>query len=277
MSEKNTPNKIRVLLAESPTAEHYQNEHALNRCENIELLPNVSDGRQVLTILKKEEVDLLLLDLLVSNIDGIMVLRELSRMTLKKRPVIILLSAVCSELVISEAMNLGVAYPLKKPLDPNTMVQRSLEVYYNVIQGGSSSSKKFSTPELRSISSALLREVGVAPHLLGYQYLLSAINISVQSGGFHHGITTLIYPKVAETYHSTPQKVERSIRHALETAWSSGSADRFQALFDVPGIERKRPTNSEFIARCTEIVIDRLRYEQNEYITAVNTMTDILS
>lgn len=262
MPTKNEKNSIRVLLAESPTAEHYQNEQALSRCDSVLLLPCVSDGADVIRVVKSGNVDLLLLDLLITGIDGISVLRELQDIPESQQPVIILLTAIRSELIINEAIRLGAVYSLLKPLDTRVMTQRVVDIYRTIKSTDVADAESaLARNELRSSTASFLREVGVPPHLLGYKFLLYTIEICVGDGGFRQGITTSLYPAVATLCHSSPQKVERSIRHAIEATWQRNDPIHIQRILGMRDDAVERPTNSEFIACCTEILLERDRHK----------------
>lgn len=264
MSEKMI-GSIRLLLAETATAEHYQNELALRSCNNVELLQSVEDGNEILCMIQNQQIDLLIMDLWLSGMDGIAVLRELSAMDNIQKPVIIVATPIKSNLIISEAMNLGATYAIKKPMDAKLIAQRALDIYH-LVQNENQTlvQQTFLSSELHTEVGALIRELNVPPHLLGYKYLISSVKHCVQGGGFNQNITTVLYPKIAIEYNSTSPKVERSIRHAIELTWKRNDPKRLCKILNLSEKGLERPSNSEFVARCTEVVLLRLR-EQGYY------------
>jgi len=101
---------------------------------------------------------------------------------------------------------------------------------------------------------------GVPAHIKGYQYLREAIIIAVNDMDVINAITKVLYPQVAKTFQTTPSRVERAIRHAIEVAWDRGDLDTLQRFFGYTVSNTKgKPTNSEFVARLTNIVKLRMK------------------
>lgn len=106
--------------------------------------------------------------------------------------------------------------------------------------------------------TAMIHEVGVPAHIKGYQYLREAIMMTVQDMTVLNAITKVLYPTIAEKFHTTPSRVERAIRHAIEVAWSRGRMETLDNLFGYTiNYGKGKPTNSEFIA----LISDRIRLQ----------------
>ena len=102
----------------------------------------------------------------------------------------------------------------------------------------------------------MIHEIGVPAHIKGYQYLREAIMMSVEDPGMISSITKILYPTIAQRFQTTPSRVERAIRHAIEVAWSRGRMETLDALFGYTiDTGKGKPTNSEFIA----LIADRIR------------------
>ena len=107
----------------------------------------------------------------------------------------------------------------------------------------------------------MIHEIGVPAHIKGYQYLREAIMMSVEDVEMLNSITKILYPSIAKKYQTTPSRVERAIRHAIEVAWSRGKMETLDALFGYTiNIGKGKPTNSEFIA----LIADKIRLHYRE-------------
>ena len=166
-------------------------------------------------------------------------------------------SAFVSDYVSSAATNLGVRYLMLKPCDLSALVERLEEV-----RGGQSirqdAIRSNSKPNIESMVTSIIHEIGVPAHIKGYQYLREAIIIAVNDMDVINAITKVLYPQVAKTFQTTPSRVERAIRHAIEVAWDRGDLDTLQRFFGYTVSNTKgKPTNSEFIA----LIADKLQLQ----------------
>lgn len=115
------------------------------------------------------------------------------------------------------------------------------------------------THDLEKDVTEMIHEIGVPAHIKGYQYLREAIMMSVEDTEMLNSITKILYPSIAKKFQTTPSRVERAIRHAIEVAWSRGKMETLDALFGYTiNIGKGKPTNSEFIALIADKI--RLRY-----------------
>lgn len=251
--------RISVLLAEDirNTTSNLSGELASR--ENVNFLPIIRDGPSVIEAIKKYKVDLLILDLVLADLDGIGVLKKIKEMQNVHKPTIVVATALASEMIINQASQLGAIDVQLKPCDSKKVIDRALEVYQDA---GRSLifiyDKPFAKSEIQRIIVSTLREVGVPPQLLGYKYLRTAILVAAQHPHMLHAITTELYPNVATEHESTTPKIERSIRHSIETTWNRSDVDTLYELFGYTiSSSRGRPTNSEFIARLTDLVLMR--------------------
>ena len=138
------------------------------------------------------------------------------------------------------------------------------EFFDDVYFSSSKKDKKEKTEEkdgdyrLEIIVTNIIHEIGVPAHIKGYQYLRDAIILSVNDMEMLNSITKILYPTIAKRHQTTPSRVERAIRHAIEVAWSRGKMDTIDELFGYTVSTGKgKPTNSEFIA----LIADKIRLE----------------
>ena len=111
---------------------------------------------------------------------------------------------------------------------------------------------------LEALVTNIIHGVGVPAHIKGYQYLREAIMMVVKDIDVINQITKSLYPQIAQKFSTTPSRVERAIRHAIEVAWGRGEVDLMQNIFGYTVSANKgKPTNSEFIA----MIADKLRLE----------------
>ena len=227
----------------------------LQRTGRFAVTATALDGEQALRVIAEKKPDVLVLDLMLSKRDGISVLKELAAQDLK--PAILATSGFITDFVASAAASLGAKYLMLKPCDMTALVERLEE-----IRGGESQrttpSRRSSKQSIESMVTGIIHEIGVPAHIKGYQYLREAIIIAVNDMDVINAITKVLYPQVAKTFQTTPSRVERAIRHAIEVAWDRGDLDTLQRFFGYTVSNTKgKPTNSEFIA----LIADKLQLQ----------------
>ena len=228
---------------------------ALQRTGRFTVIGTALDGEQALHMIAAQNPEVLVLDLMLSKRDGISVLKELAAQDLK--PAILATSGFITDFVASAAAGLGAKYLMLKPCDMTALVERLEE-----IRGGESQrttpNRKGSKQSIESMVTGIIHEIGVPAHIKGYQYLREAIIIAVNDMDVINAITKVLYPQVAKTFQTTPSRVERAIRHAIEVAWDRGDLDTLQRFFGYTVSNTKgKPTNSEFIA----LIADKLQLQ----------------
>ena len=228
---------------------------ALHRAGGFQVLGTANDGEQAVRMITERKPDILVLDLMLAKRDGLSVLKAVSGM--ERKPVTLATSAFVTEYVSSAAANLGVRYLMLKPCDMTALVERLVE-----IRGGEN--RRTAMPHradkanIESMVTGIIHEIGVPAHIKGYQYLREAIIIAVNDMDVINAITKVLYPQVAKTFQTTPSRVERAIRHAIEVAWDRGDLDTLQRFFGYTVSNTKgKPTNSEFIA----LIADKLQLQ----------------
>ena len=228
---------------------------ALAHADGFQVVGTAGDGEQAIRLVNQLKPDILVLDLMLSKQDGISVLKAIS--TMDKRPATLATSGFITDYVASAAANLGARYLMLKPCDVTALVERMEE-----IRGGENlrltSSRRSEKTSIESLVTGIIHEIGVPAHIKGYQYLREAIIIAVNDMDVINAITKVLYPQVAKTFQTTPSRVERAIRHAIEVAWDRGDLDTLQRFFGYTVSNTKgKPTNSEFIA----LIADKLQLQ----------------
>jgi len=232
---------------------------------DFELVDVCTNGMEVLNVLQKQEVQVLILDLIMPYMDGIGVLEKINSLNLETRPKIVILTAFGQENVTQKAVQLGVDYYILKPFNLEVLGDRVKQVVRDIKpreenRGGVTTLTVHhgSGKNLEVEVTKVIHEIGVPAHVKGYQYLRDAIMLVVEEINYLGAVTKELYPAIAQKYDTTPSRVERAIRHAIELAWDRGDVDKINKVFGytISG-EKGKPTNSEFIA----IIADRLRLE----------------
>jgi len=266
-------NKITVLIADDNNEFAMTLSSYLEKEEDMEVIGMARDGNEAYEMIQGTNPDIVLLDVIMPHLDGLGVLEKIGQSDNKKKPLCIMLSAVGQDKITQKAIELGAQYYVVKPFDINLLIKRIKEVKYyqptqfkNNLIGREIKAKYIDiSPEknkeednLEALVTNVIHEVGVPAHIKGYQYLREAIMMVVNDIEVINQITKQLYPQIASKYKTTPSRVERAIRHAIEVAWGRGQTDAVESIFGYTVSAAKgKPTNSEFIA----MIADKLRLE----------------
>ncbi len=232
----------------------YFSDHA-----DIKISHVAYDGSEAIRILDThhEEIDLVLLDLIMPNKDGISVLEHMHDKNIMKKTII--LTSYNAQEMIRRVSELGANYFMLKPFELKDLEKRIGEVVLGSKHFGEGIDLYHNNLQV-SITKTL-HELGVPSHIKGYQYIREGITIVYERPEIIGGITKELYPEIAKKYNTTVSRVERAIRHAIEVSWNRGN---WQLMEDIFGhsvdIDKAKPTNSEFIVT----VADKLRLEFNK-------------
>ena len=244
-------NKRTVLLADANEDFRTMLREIIESSEEFTVVGDTGDGVEAQRLLERKEPELAIVDLVLPGTDGVGLLRQVKEQGGKTK--IFVLSAFCTDQVVAEVTGLGAAYFLPKPCEPETLLDRMRSLF-----------SQPATPEERAAAlknqvTAIIHEIGVPAHIKGYQYLREAIIIAVGDMEVINAVTKVLYPAVAKRFSTTPSRVERAIRHAIEVAWDRGDLETLQKYFGYTVSNAKgKPTNSEFIA----MIADRLLLER---------------
>ena len=246
---------LTVLIADSGEDFCSALTAALQRSDGFQVIGTAFDGEQAIRLVRERTPDILVLDLMLSKQDGISVLKAVN--TMDRKPITLATSAFVTPYVSAAAANLGVRYLMLKPCDMTALVERLEE-----IRGANTlrlpQARRNDKTSIEGLVTNIIHEIGVPAHIKGYQYLREAIIIAVNDMDVINAITKVLYPQVAKTFQTTPSRVERAIRHAIEVAWDRGDLDTLQRFFGYTVSNTKgKPTNSEFIA----LIADKLQLQ----------------
>jgi two-component system response regulator (stage 0 sporulation protein A) len=244
--------RSRVLLADAGEEFRTFLQEAIEKTEEFTVVGSTGDGAEALKMAGQLAPDLIVMDLLLPGLDGLTLLRQLPR---ERRPKVLLVSVLCQDRVVAEAMELGACYFMSKPCELTALVER-MRLAVMPDQEVDHSAR------LKNSVTAIIHEIGVPAHIKGYQYLREAIIITVEDMDVINAVTKVLYPEVAKRFGTTPSRVERAIRHAIEVAWDRGDLETLQKFFGYTVSNTKgKPTNSEFIA----MIADRLLLESRTH------------
>jgi len=253
----------------------------LSTQEGIDVVGIAYDGNETLQKINELSPDVILLDVIMPELDGVGVMQRLAESNMSNPPAVIVLSAISQDKMIKEAIELGAYCFMLKPFEPELLVRRLKSTYEERMKNNSSimnvSSNKtqfINVPRTNTPLDAevevtnLMHSIGIPANISGHQYLREAILLVVEDRGMISGITKELYPCVAKKHKTTSTKVERAIRHALEVSWNRGRMDLFEKECGYSMNEsRGKPTNGEFIAMAADMV--RMKLKQGGAIETI--------
>lgn len=268
--------KITVLIADDNQEFSTTLATYLKNQEDMVVVGRAKDGNEALDMVSSLMPDVLLLDVIMPHLDGIGVLEQMNMIKLNKKPICIMLSAVGQDKVTQRAIELGAEYYVVKPFDIDLLITRIRELknYKPSSQNNNFISREIGISKqqyidipnnsankeenVEALVTNVIHEVGVPAHIKGYQYLREAIIMVINDIDVINQITKCLYPQIANKFHTTPSRVERAIRHAIEVAWGRGEQKTVENIFGYTiSAAKGKPTNSEFIA----MISDKLRLE----------------
>ena len=223
-------------------------QEAIEQAGEFTVAASTGDGREALRFIEERRPDLLVTDVALPGLDGLGLLQTLKDQA-RFMPKTIIVSAFCGDRTLSDAEKLGVSYYLPKPCEPSSLLERMRGIFVDP------SSPDLRLYALKNTVTSVIHEIGVPAHIKGYQYLREAIIIAVND--------MEVINAVAKRFGTTPSRVERAIRHAIEVAWDRGDLETLQKYFGYTVSNTKgKPTNSEFIA----MIADRLMLSGDNWV-----------
>ena len=256
--------KTRVLVADSNEDFCNLMTELLRGEDDMEPVGCAADGIEALALTAEYRPDILVLDVVLSKLDGLEVLRRLPEACAETKALVV--SGFYNDKVITEAAAAGACYFIPKPCDAATLLDRIRQISSYTgkasLTVGAAPQTVRSEASLEAMVTDIIHEIGVPAHIKGYQYLREAIILTINDMDIINAVTKVLYPTVAKKFGTTPSRVERAIRHAIEVAWDRGDIETLQKFFGytVSNIKGK-PTNSEFIAMIADCL--SLRQKQS--------------
>lgn len=247
--------QVRVAIADdNKDFSELLKSHIQNQ-PDMEVVGVAYDGNEALDLIRKVSPDVLILDIIMPHVDGIAVLEKIAAGEFPSRPRVIILTAFGQESITHRVVELGADYYVLKPFNLDILVSRIRQMC------GSAPTPRVPQAKSRSMEAevtGIIHEIGIPAHIKGYLYIRDAIIMVTHKVELLSAITKELYPTIAGKYKTTPSRVERAIRHAIEVAWNRGNIELINNMFGhTVSQERGKPTNSEFIA----MVADKLRMD----------------
>lgn len=266
--------QLKVVIADSNLQERESKQLSME-ARGMKVILSTGDGNKVLKVINDGKADIVVMDMVLSGVDGIGILEE-SRNICEKKPIIIIQTALRMENLVEQAIKFGADYYMMKPVSNQMLINRVMQLvskrYTRESEGSLGNIFRKNAREYepaRAINNVcsgnleldvtnLLLEIGIPAHIKGYQYIREGIMLSFYDKNMLHYITKCLYPTIAKKYKTTSSSVERTIRHAIEVAFRRGNRQVLEEIFSNTICSKKtKPTNSEFISLLT----DKLRLE----------------
>jgi len=252
-------NKMKVMIAEDNRVLAEQLKEQLGKTEEFQVCGIAGSGKEAEQMLRDLEPEVLIMDLILPEGDGFYLLEKLAAGEFDKTPITMVVSSMRQESIIARALALGAHYYMVKPVSSDLLYRRLLDITdlkQTPIPRTMPSVRKRSLDE--KITSIFL-SIGIPAHIKGYQFLREGIKMVIDRPDSISSITKVLYPGIAERFDTTPSKVERAIRHAIEVAWTRGRIENINEIFGYNIYSKNdKPTNGEFIA----LIADRLILEK---------------
>ncbi len=261
----------KILIADENPTQRQSLRDGLARA-GFRFIEEASNGEDALLKIGRFHPDIVIVDVWLSKLDGIGVLRNSRSLDYgtDRAPAFIVVSMVSNQNIFLEAMSAGAEMCLLKPYDLGSLCEHIVEI----LRGRQKSVAPAApiapavptvddrTPDIETQVTKIIHQIGVPAHIKGYQYLRTAILLTVKDSDVINSVTKVLYPSVAKKYSTTTSRVERAIRHAIEVAWDRGDVDTLNSYFGYTiQNNRGKPTNSEFIA----MIADNLRLKYKLY------------
>ncbi len=239
----------------------------IDKEDSMEVVLASTEPLKVMENIEKYKPDILVTDVMMPEKEGIDVIKDLQKSDIKNKPGVIVMSGQGQDVITQKAMQYGAMHYIIKPFEFSTLVERIKDFTTckdsNNLTSSTNASyvisnkniiKQKNTVEMRV--TELIHEVGVPAHIRGYQFVREAIILAVKSRDYIDSITKMLYPTLANQFDTTPSRVERAIRHAIEVAWNRGSIEVHNKVFGYTINSNKgKPTNAEFIAKIADKLV----------------------
>ena len=248
--------QINVMLAEDNDLLRTTLENELTKYDEINLVAAVKSGTEALELLTKENIDVVVSDLVLAGIDGFSLMEKCKENKIGAR--FLITSSLSSETFINKSIELGAFYYMIKPVETSLLVSRIKLVSEDSGENSRQQPQTSKNKMLEEKISNIFITVGIPAHIKGYQFLREAIKLATERPEIINSITKELYPSIAKRFATTSSKVERAIRHAIEVAWNRGKIENINDVFGIKVYNsNEKPTNGEFIA----LVADKMLIE----------------
>ena len=254
-------NKNLNLLIADNSADFGQNCAKVLKSYGMNVTLCDKDGNEVIRVLQKQKTDVLIADVFMPGLDILGVLNTIKDMDNQDKPIVMAMSSFDNQRLEKETLEAGASYYFLRPFDAKIMAERIIQISGWKNEVSPLVVKKdgvVTDTQLEIIITEIIHEIGIPAHIKGYQYIRYSIMLAVKDETIISSITKTLYPTVAKKHNTTSSRVERAIRHAIESAWDRGNVDTLNSYFGYTVQNNKgKPTNSEFIA----MISDKIRLQ----------------
>lgn len=251
-------NNTKILLCDENGEERKRLIDFLSKT-GLHYIDEAINGESAVDKLTKGNYDIAIVDLWISGIDGIGIIRSIGSSSISHKPSFILMSPINKQNILVEASEAGADICMLKPFDNSSLIAH-IDSLMRMRKRNASNSAITSSADMEAQVTKIIHQIGVPAHIKGYQYLRTAILMTIEDNDVINSVTKILYPTVAKKYATTTSRVERAIRHAIEVAWDRGDIDTLNSYFGYTiQNSRGKPTNSEFIAMIADNL--RLKYK----------------
>ena len=219
--------------------------------KKFDVVGEQSSGTQIIKEVIDKKPDFLVMEVMLSEIDGFTVFEELKKNMGETCPKVIFVSSLTHSGFVAKAMKEGASYFMVKPVSPQNLEQRIFDLCFSP-----SVQDKKEAKQLDEKISNIFISIGIPAHIKGYQFLREAVKLAVEKPEIIGSITKQLYPTIAERFETSSSKVERGMRHAIEVAWNRGKIENINSLFGLKIYSsNEKPTNGELIALIADKMI----------------------
>lgn len=255
-------NNTKILIADEGASQRSELREELKALGYANIY-EASNGEEALSMINTILPEVVLIDVLLSKLDGIGVIRQAKRTLGDDAPIFVVMTMLGNHNMLLEANNAGASMCMIKPINCESLAHHIENLLPTSVSLTVSPADEYPTSDLEAQVTKIIHQIGVPAHIKGYQYLRTAIILTVNDSDIINSVTKILYPTVAKKYQTTTSRVERAIRHAIEVAWDRGDVDVLNSYFGYTiQINRGKPTNSEFIA----MIADNLRLKYKMYV-----------
>lgn len=255
--------KYRILIVDGNIRYQSELRDYLTAQDEIVRVDTAVDGLEAAALIKSNRYDIVVTELIIPKLDGFGLLEQISLGLCEPAPAVIVISSLRQDDMVRRACMLGARYFMVKPAEPETVYKRIMDIVDAGIIASSEICTVGSQPRTldEKITSVFLT-IGIPAHIKGYHYLREAIRMVYYNPDIINRITKELYPGIAKRFSTSPSKVERAIRHAIEVAWTRGKIENINRLFGYNIYNKNdKPTNGEFVALIADKMIMESRHK----------------
>ena len=239
---------IKLVIADGNEATLESLSKAIHAHSDIEIVGKTNNGNELLELIDSYHPEIVITDIVLPQLDGLSVLKKIKENSKYLSLKTIVTSSFANDESIKNAAELGASYFYIKPFNIEDVIIKIKELHQ------SNQYKTGQYEKLENRIAEIVQKLGVPPHIKGYAYIRESIKMIYENPEVLDKITKVLYPTIAEKFKTTPTRVERAIRHAVQVAWlTKQDNETIEKMFSI--LHKDKPTNSQFVAT----IVERLR------------------